>query len=68
MGRVYQSIEIDNTIREMVETEQTYTYEMTPWESGFLMGLLNKKRPHKILEIGVAEGGTSVLIKKIRTI
>lgn len=64
MGRVYQSIEIDNTIREMVEMEQTYTYEMTPWESGFLMGLLNKKRPHKILEIGVAEGGTSVLIKK----
>ncbi|RKI43910.1 class I SAM-dependent methyltransferase [bacterium D16-51] len=38
--------------------------EMTRWESGFLCGLLKKFRPHKILEVGVAGGGTSVIIRK----
>ncbi len=38
--------------------------EMTRWESGFLSGLLRKFRPRKILEVGVAGGGTSVIIRK----
>lgn len=36
--------------------------EMTRWESGFLCGLLKRFRPHKILEVGVAAGGTSVIL------
>lgn len=36
--------------------------EMTDWELGFLCGLIKKFRPHKILEIGVAAGGTTAVI------
>ena len=40
--------------------------EMTHFESGFLCGLLKRERPKKILEVGVAAGGTSaVLLKSI---
>lgn len=36
--------------------------EMTKFESAFLCGLLKKRRPHKILEVGVAGGGTTAII------
>ncbi len=36
--------------------------EMSPAQHGFLCGLLRKKRPRKILEVGVAAGGTSCVI------
>ena len=64
MKKEYRSVKVDPKIRELVEQKESYIYEMTSWESGFLMGLLNEKKPQKILEVGVAEGGTSVLIKK----
>lgn len=44
--------------------EFTLVAEMTRWESGFLCGLLKKFKPKKILEVGVAGGGTSVIIRK----
>ena len=36
--------------------------EMTEWQLGFLCGLIKQKKPKKILEIGVAAGGTTAVI------
>ena len=36
--------------------------EMSDFDWGFLCGLLKKFRPHNIVEVGVAEGGTSLLL------
>lgn len=36
--------------------------EMTEFESAFVCGLIREKRPKKILEIGVAAGGTTAII------
>lgn len=36
--------------------------EMTEFESAFLCGLIREKKPKKILEIGVAAGGTTAII------
>ena len=36
--------------------------EMTEFESAFLCGLIKENRPHKILEIGIAAGGTTAII------
>lgn len=36
--------------------------EMSEFESSFLCGLLKKHRPRKILEVGVAGGGTTAII------
>lgn len=36
--------------------------EMTPFESAFLCGLLRHKKPQKILEVGVAAGGTTAVL------
>ena len=36
--------------------------EMTEFESAFLCGVLNKFKPKKILEVGVAADGTTAVI------
>lgn len=36
--------------------------EMSPFESAFLCGLLKKYRPKKIVEVGIAGGGTTAII------
>ncbi len=36
--------------------------EMTEAQSAFLCGLLDWKRPRKIVEVGVAAGGTTAII------
>ena len=36
--------------------------EMSEFESSFLCGLLRQYRPHKIVEVGLAAGGTSAII------
>ncbi len=41
--------------------------EMSEFESGFLCGLLKKYRPEKILEVGVAAGGTTSIILQCMT-
>ena len=38
------------------------TTEMTDSERGFLCGLIQKYRPQKIVEVGVAEGGTTAVM------
>ncbi len=57
---MYKEIKINKEIRKRFN--KNYIFEMTNMESAFLCGLLEKKHPHKILEVGVAEGGTSALI------
>jgi len=39
-----------------------YEPEMTPFESAFLLDLLRKEQPSKVLEIGVAAGGTTAMM------
>lgn len=39
-----------------------YTAEMSEEQSAFLCGLLKKYRPNKIVEIGVAAGGTTAVM------
>lgn len=46
------------------EDDAHLAIEMSPFESSFLCGLLRERRPSKIVEIGVAAGGTSALILK----
>lgn len=36
--------------------------EMTEFESAFLCGLINERKPKKILEVGIAAGGTTAII------
>ena len=38
--------------------------EMTVFESAFLCGLVRERKPQKILEIGIAGGGTSAILLK----
>lgn len=38
--------------------------EMSPTQHGFLCGLMREKRPRKVLEVGVASGGTTCVIMK----
>lgn len=38
--------------------------EMTAFESAFLCGLLEQEKPHKIVEIGVAAGGSTMVMLK----
>ncbi|MBD5504495.1 MAG: class I SAM-dependent methyltransferase [Lachnospiraceae bacterium] len=38
--------------------------EMSPEEHGFLCGLIKEKSPNKIVEVGVAGGGTTAVIMK----
>ena len=36
--------------------------EMTEWQLSFLCGLIKESRPQKLVEIGVAAGGTTAVI------
>lgn len=47
-------------IREKLE--DAYGAEMSSWQSGFLCGLIKKYHPKKIVEVGVAAGGTTAII------
>lgn len=48
-------------ISELSLTEKT---EMSDFESAFLCGLIKMRRPKKILEVGVAGGGTTAILAK----
>lgn len=50
----------DNTVRECGDRK----VEMTKFEHGFLCALLRKKHPKKIVEVGVAAGGTTCILLK----
>ena len=51
--------------RQMVSEKIVFSLnepEMTVFDSAFLCGLIRKKKPRKILEIGIAAGGTTAII------
>ena len=54
---IYQTIELFHQ-----DIENAVYSEMTEFERDFLCGMLKKKKPEKLLEIGVSAGGTTVMI------
>ena len=49
---------------DMLRSKEEFFCEMSRDDHGFLSGLLRDKRPKKILEVGVANGGTTLMIMK----
>lgn len=61
----YNTIELwDEPVKE-IRKDANYICEMSEYDHAFLCGLLRKIKPRKILEIGVAEGGTTALILNV---
>lgn len=62
--RVYKQIELYKSPRSILqETSESYC-EMTVDEHGFLCGMIKSFCPKKIVEVGVAGGGTTSVIMK----
>lgn len=57
---------LDFSIRDSLP-EEIAPIEMSPFDSGFLCGLMKKYRPKRILEVGVSAGGTTSIILRLRT-
>ena len=63
MERLYTELyyEPRASVREML-ADAAWVPEMTEFESSFLCGLIRQFRPHRILEVGVAAGGTTAIM------
>lgn len=61
---LHKEIELDFSVREKVGKYLDYPGEpeMTLNESAFLTSMIKKQKPKKILELGVAAGGTTTII------
>lgn len=57
-------IELDWEPRKQVQTiiAEAVNPEMTEFESAFLCGIINKFRPQKVVEVGVAAGATTAIL------
>ena len=65
MKMFYEKVELFTEPRDIILSKMNFPSkepEMSPFESGFLCGLLKMFRPKKILEVGLAAGGTSAII------
>lgn len=61
---MYKQIELYD-LREDILSKTTESYcEMTKPEHGFLCGLIKKFQPEKVVEVGVAGGGTTTVVMK----
>lgn len=49
---------------DALRENETFLCEMSRADHGFLSGLIRRKAPKKVVEIGVAEGGTTAVIVK----
>ena len=49
---------------DLLRKENGFVCEMTREDHGFLSGIIKAVRPKKVLEVGVAEGGTTAVIVK----
>lgn len=49
---------------DLFREDDTFKCEMSRTDHGFLSGIIKQIRPHKVLEVGVAEGGTTAVIVK----
>lgn len=64
---MYKEIELYHSPRQQCLSEFLWPEgepEMTFFESAFLCGLIKQKRPQKIVEVGIAAGGTTAIILK----
>lgn len=67
-GQMYQNVELYEDIEEIINSVDLEAggdgSEMAVEELAFLCGLLKKKKPEKILEVGVSAGGTTAVVLK----
>lgn len=63
-NRVELSMEARNEVEEEIGSELNRYVEMREVEHGFITGLLKANSPRKVLEVGVASGGTTSVILK----
>ena len=61
---MYQRIELWKEPREILNYTREKYCEMTVGEHGFLCGLLKEKKPEKVVEVGIAGGGTTAVVMK----
>lgn len=61
---MYNQVELYREPEEILYKMREGYCEISSAELGFLCGLLKKYRPHKIVEIGVAGGGSTAVIMK----
>lgn len=59
---MYKRVELYDEPHTIIERMEERYCEMTPSEQGFLCGLIRQFSPEKIVEIGVAGGGTTAVI------
>lgn len=59
---MYKFVEPYFDVTDELRSNKKYISEMSRDDHGFLCGMIKEIRPKKIVEIGVAEGGTTALI------
>ena len=59
---MYQQCELWYEPSQKLYEKQEFVCEMNSLDHGFLCGMIKKVKPKKIVEIGVAEGGTTAVI------
>jgi predicted O-methyltransferase YrrM len=55
-------VESENKVLEQLDNTYKNVSEMSPDESSFLNAMILRNNPHKLLEIGVSAGGSSVIM------
>ena len=58
----WNEVELWKIPEEELHKKMEFKTEMLSDEQGFLCGIIKKVKPKKIVEIGVAEGGTTAVI------
>lgn len=61
---MYEQIELFMEPESILDKMEEAYCEMSSSEHGFICGMIRKYRPHKIVEVGVAGGGTTAVIMK----
>ena len=61
---MYRNIERFYEPREILKMTSEAYCEMSKEEQGFLCGCIKEKKPQKLIEVGVAGGGTTAVIMK----
>lgn len=62
MDNYFKTIKHYDEPREILDHLEIVDCEMTKNHHGFLCGLIKEKRPRKLLEVGVAGGGTTAVV------
>lgn len=59
---MYRDIRLWSLPIEQLRSKVDFVCEMSNYDHAFLCGMIREKNPKKILEIGIAEGGTTAVI------